>query len=221
MEVAKIEPVLHVCTRDRNLIALQADLIGCAAIGVNNLLFITGDPPKLGNYPNATGVFDCDAIGLCSLQARLNKGIDLGGKSILPPTKAFFGVGFDPSAINRDQEIERLKRKIEAGALFAVTQPVFDPDVLLSFLDACNEVKIPVIAGVWPFVSYRNALFMRKEVPGVVVPDSIMDRMEKASAGTKEDQIAVGIDIARESLDRLRPYIQGVQVSAPLELTSV
>ena len=216
LEVAKIEPVLHVCTRDRNLIALQADLIGCAAIGVNNLLFITGDPPKLGNYPNATGVFDCDAIGLCSLQARLNKGIDLGGKSILPPTKAFFGVGFDPSAINRDQEIERLKRKIEAGALFAVTQPVFDPDVLLSFLDACNEVKIPVIAGVWPFVSYRNALFMRKEVPGVVVPDSIMDRMEKASAGTKEDQIAVGIDIARESLDRLRPYIQGVQVSAPL-----
>ena len=216
LEEAKIEPVLHVCCRDRNLIGLQADLIGCAALNIKNILFITGDPPKLGNYPNATGVFDCDSIGLCALQRRLNRGIDLAGLSIGRKTDAFFGCGFDPSSINRDRELERLRRKIESGALFAVTQPVFDPDVLLKFMDDYGDLPIPVIAGVWPFVSYRNALFMRKEVPGVVVPDSIMLRMESASTQSKEAQLEMGIQIARESLERLRPYVQGVQVSAPL-----
>ena len=204
------------CCRDRNLIGLQADLIGCAALNIKNILFITGDPPKLGNYPNATGVFDCDSIGLCALQRRLNRGIDLAGLSIGRKTDAFFGCGFDPSSINRDRELERLRRKIESGALFAVTQPVFDPDVLLKFMDDYGDLPIPVIAGVWPFVSYRNALFMRKEVPGVVVPDSIMLRMESASTQSKEAQLEMGIQIARESLERLRPYVQGVQVSAPL-----
>ena len=213
---AQIEPVLHVCCRDRNLIGLQADLIGCAAFGITNILFITGDPPKLGNYPNATGVFDCDSIGLCQLQHRLNRGIDLGGLSIGAPTNAFFGVGFDPSAINRQRELERLRLKVEAGALFAVTQPVFDPDILLRFLDDYGDLPIPVIAGVWPFVSYRNALFMRKEVPGVVVPDTIMARMEAAAEKSKEEQVQMGITIARESLERLRSRVQGVQVSAPL-----
>ena len=211
-----IEPVLHVCCRDRNLIGLQSELIGCAALKINNLLFITGDPPKLGAYPNATGVFDCDAIGLCALQRRLNRGVDLGGQSLGAPTNAFFGVGFDPSALDRAREISRLRAKIESGALFAVTQPVFDPTALLSFLDEVGEIPIPVIAGVWPFISYRNALFMRKEVPGVVVPENIMSRMEEASSRSKEDQIAAGVDIARESLAELRPRVQGVQVSAPL-----
>ncbi len=213
---AGIEPVLHVCCRDRNLIGLQADLIGCAALKVRNILFITGDPPKLGNYPNATGVFDCDSIGLCALQHRLNTGVDLAGQSIGAPTEAFFGCGFDPSALNRQRELDRLRMKIDAGALFAVTQPVFDPDVLLRFIDDFGDLPIPVIAGVWPFISYRNALFMRKEVPGVVVPEEIMERMEKASTISKDAQLAEGIEIARESLARLRSSIQGVQVSAPL-----
>ena len=213
---AQIEPILHVCCRDRNLIGLQADLIGCAALGIANILFITGDPPKLGRYPNATGVFDCDSIGLCQLQRRLNRGIDLGGLAIGAPTNAFFGVGFDPSSINRELEIDRLRRKVESGALFAITQPVFDPYVLLEFLDDYGEFPIPIIAGIWPFVSYRNALFMRKEVPGVVVPDSIMERMSAAADKSKEVQIQTGISIARESLRILRSRVQGVQVSAPL-----
>ncbi len=213
---AKIEPVLHVCCRDRNLIGLQADLIGCAALNIKNILFITGDPPKLGNYPNATGVFDCDSIGLCALQRRLNRGVDLAGQTIGKPTSAFFGCGFDPSALNRDRELSRLRQKIDSGALFAVTQPVFDPVVLLRFLDDFGDLPIPVIAGVWPFVSYRNALFMRKEVPGIVVPEDIMSRMEKASAYSKEAQLETGIQIARESLDCLRGSVQGVQISAPL-----
>ena len=213
---AQIEPILHVCCRDRNLIGLQADLIGCAASGISNILFITGDPPKLGRYPNATGVFDCDSIGLCQLQRRLNRGIDLGGLAIGAPTNAFFGVGFDPSAINRQLELDRLRKKVDAGALFAITQPVFDPLILLEFLDAYGDFPLPVIAGVWPFVSYRNALFMRKEVPGVIVPDSIMERMSAAADRSKEDQVQTGISIARESLELLRSRVQGVQVSAPL-----
>lgn len=217
LDEAGIEPVLHMCCRDKNLIGIQADLVGCAALGIRNILFITGDPPKLGNYASATGVFDCDSIGLCALQRRLNRGVDLGGLALPPATNAFFGVGFDPSALDRKREIDRLKRKIDAGALFAVTQPVFDPNVLLSFLDECGDaLSIPVIAGVWPFVSYRNALFMRKEVPGVVVPDEIMSRMEAAATRSKEDQLATGIEIARESLATIRSAVQGVQVSAPL-----
>lgn len=216
LEEANIEPVLHVCCRDRNLIGLQADLIGCAALNIKNILFITGDPPKLGNYPNATGVFDCDSIGLCALQQRLNRGVDLAGQSIGNPTQAFFGCGFDPSALNRQRELERLKKKIDAGALFAVSQPIFDPDALLRFIDDFGGLPIPIIAGVWPFISYRNALFMRKEVPGVIVPEEIMIRMEKASTVSKEAQLEEGIQIARESLARLRSSIQGVQVSAPL-----
>lgn len=217
LDEAGIEPVLHMCCRDKNLIGIQADLVGCAALGIRNILFITGDPPKLGNYAAATGVFDCDSIGLCALQRRLNRGVDLGGLALPPATNAFFGVGFDPSALDRQREIDRLKKKIDAGALFAVTQPVFDPNVLLSFLEECGDaLSIPVIAGVWPFVSYRNALFMRKEVPGVVVPDEIMSRMEAAATRSKEDQLAVGIEIARESLATIRSAVQGVQVSAPL-----
>ncbi len=211
-----IEPVLHVCARDRNLIALQADLIACAALNLRNILFITGDPPKLGSYPNATGVFDCDSIGLCKMQRRLNRGVDVGGQALDAPTNAFIGCGFDPSAIDRARELERLRRKIESGAQFAVTQPVFDPNVLISFIEEFGGIPIPVVAGVWPFISYRNALFMRKEVPGVVVPDEIMARMEEAATRSKEDQIATGVQIARESLETIRPYVQGVQVSAPL-----
>jgi homocysteine S-methyltransferase len=192
---------------------MQADLLACAACGVRNILFVTGDPPKLGNYPQATGVFDADSIGMAGAQKRLNGGIDLGGQSIDPPTFAVIGVGLDPTALDRKRELDRFRQKVEAGAEFAITQPVFDPDALLRFLDEIQVYNIPVIAGIWPLVSYRNASFMRNEVPGVVVPDAVMDRM--ASVESREGQLAVGIEIAREAVDRVRDRVAGVQASAP------
>jgi homocysteine S-methyltransferase len=211
---AQIEPLLNFCCRDRNLIGMQADLLGCAACGVRNVLFVTGDPPKLGDYPHATGVFDADSIGMVSVQRRLNCGIDLGGQAIDPPTFTVIGVGLDPTALDRQRELDRFRRKVEAGAEFAITQPVFDPDALLRFLDEVERYGIPILAGIWPLASYRNASFMRNEVPGVVVPDAVMERM--ASVESREDQLAVGIQIARESVDRLRDRVAGIQVSAPL-----
>ena len=210
-----LEPILHFCCRDRNLIGMQSVLLACALYKIRNILFITGDPPKLGNYPNATGVFDTDAIGLCELQTRLNRGIDLGGGTVDPPTDAVIGVGLDPTALNRPREIDRFRRKIDAGAHFAITQPVFDSDALLRFLDEIGELPIPIVAGVWPLTSYRNAVFMGNEVPGVVIPAEVMRRMEEASGGSKEDQMKVGIEIAREAIERIRPRVGGVQVSAP------
>ncbi|MDO4587166.1 MAG: bifunctional homocysteine S-methyltransferase/methylenetetrahydrofolate reductase [Planctomycetia bacterium] len=212
---ACIEPILHFCCRDRNLIGMQADLLACAAYGIHNLLFITGDPPKLGSYPNATGVFDTDSIGLCSLQQRMNRGIDLGGQAIFPQTHAVKGVGIDPNSLDLNREIARFRRKIEAGADFAITQPVFDQNQLFSFLEKVGDCSIPVIAGIWPLASYRNAVFMHNEVPGVIIPDVIMQRMEKASQYSKEDQLAIGIEIAKDSIGFVRDSVAGVQVSSP------
>lgn len=211
---AGIDPFLHVCCRDRNLIGLQSDLLGCAAAGINNVLFITGDPPKLGNYPYATAVFDADAIGITQIQSRLNQGVDLGGESLPQPTSCVIGVGADPNAIDIKRELARFYEKVEAGAEVVITQPVFNPDALLSFLDQIDsEHQIPVIAGIWPLASYRNAVFMQNEVPGVTVPDWIMEEMAKYES--KEDQRQAGIAIARQSLEKIRHRIQGVQVSAP------
>ena len=210
---ARIEPILHFCCRDRNLIGMQADLLACAACGVRNILFVTGDPPKLGDYPQATGVFDADSIGMTAVQRRLNCGIDLGGQAIDPPTFAVIGVGLDPTALDRGRELDRFRQKVEAGAEFAITQPVFDPDALLRILDEVERHGVPIIAGIWPLVSYRNASFMRNEVPGVVVPDAVMERM--ASVESREDQLAMGIQIARESVARVRDRVAGIQVSAP------
>jgi methionine synthase / methylenetetrahydrofolate reductase(NADPH) len=210
---ADIEPILHFCCRDRNLIGMQADLLACAACGIHNILFITGDPPKLGDYPQATGVFDTDSIGMAAVQRRLNGGLDLGGQPIDPPTFAVIGVGLDPTAIDRKREIDRFRQKVEAGAEFAITQPVFDPDALLRLLDDVEPFGIPILAGIWPLSSYRNALFMRNEVPGVVVPDVIMDRM--ASIESRDGQLAMGVEIAREAVARVRDRIAGIQVSAP------
>jgi homocysteine S-methyltransferase len=210
---ARIEPILHFCCRDRNLIGMQADLLACAACGVRNILFVTGDPPKLGDYPHATGVFDADSIGMASVQRRLNCGIDLGGQAIDPPTFAVIGVGLDPTALDRQRELDRFRRKVEAGAEFAITQPVFDPDALWRFLAEVERYDLPILAGIWPLASYRNASFMRNEVPGVTVPDAVMERM--AAVESREDQLAVGIQIARESVARLRDRVAGIQVSAP------
>ena len=212
-EKAQIETILHFCCRDRNLIGMQSDLLGCATADIKNMLFVTGDPPKLGDYPYASAVFDADSIGMVKIQSNLNKGIDLGGNALTKKTEALIGVGADPNAIDFEREIRRIREKIEAGAEFIITQPVFDTDSLFAFLDRISEYNIPVLAGIWPLASYRNAEFMRNEVPGVVVPDRIMERMAKAD--TKEEQRQEGIKIARESIAAIRNRIQGVQVSAP------
>ncbi len=215
-EGAHIETVLHCCCRDRNLIGMQAELLGCAALGLNNILFITGDPPKLGDYPFASGVFDIDSIGIVKVQSRLNRGADLAGRSIDAPTRAFIAVGADPNAVDFAREIRRTEEKIAAGAEAVITQPVYDSDALFRFMDSVPELKdgrIPLIAGIWPLASYRNAEFMRNEVPGVVVPDSVMARM--AAPAAKEDQRQVGIQIAREAVARVKGRVGGVQISAP------
>ncbi|MEN6425929.1 MAG: bifunctional homocysteine S-methyltransferase/methylenetetrahydrofolate reductase [Phycisphaerales bacterium] len=210
---AGIEAVLHFCCRDRNLIGMQSDILGASAIGVRNLLIITGDPPKLGEYPSATGVFDMDSVALTGVVRNLNRGVDIGGNGIDPPTSLVIGVGANPVAADPDREIDRFKQKVIAGAEFAITQPVFDPDCLLRFLEATQEFRIPIIAGIWPFTSFKNAEFMANEVPGVVVPSKLLDRMSRAT--TKEQGRILGIEIARELVEQIRPHVAGFAVSAP------
>lgn len=210
---AGIEAILHFCCRDRNLIGMQADLLACAACGIHNILFITGDPPKLGDYPHATGVFDADSIGMVAVQRRLNGGVDLGGQAIEPATAAVIGVGLDPTALDPQRELDRFRQKIDAGAEFAITQPVFDPDALLRFLDRLGNCPIPIIAGVWPLASLRNAEFLKNEVPGVVIPDTVLQRM--GSVEGRQEQLAVGVQIAQEMVARIHARVAGIQVSAP------
>lgn len=210
-----IESVLHYCCRDRNLLGMMSDLLGAAALGLRNILVITGDPPKMGPYPDATAVFDIDSIGLTNMVNKLNHGLDLGNNPIGEPTAFCIGVGVNPGAINLDEEIKRFEWKVEAGAQYAITQPVFDTGQLRDFLKRIEHVRIPIIAGIWPLVSYRNAEFLHNEVPGVRVTPSIMDRMRAASNISKEAGREEGLKIARESLLEVRDEIQGVQVSAP------
>lgn len=208
-----IEAVTHYCCRDRNLLGMLSDLLGAAALGLRNFLIITGDPPKMGPYPDATAVFDIDSIGLTNMVNRLNHGLDPGGNPIGEPTKFVIGVGVNPGAIDLDYEIRRFEWKVEAGAEYAITQPVFDVEQLKNFLKRIEHCRIPVIPGIWPLTSYRNAEFLNNEVPGVSVPEPILERMRKTpdgAAGLKE-----GVKIAQEMLMELRPYVQGVQVSAP------
>lgn len=211
---AGIETILHCCCRDKNLIAMQADLLGCARMGVNNILFITGDPPKLGDYPFASGVFDVDSVGILKVASAMNRGLDIGGRSIgSEPTGFFSGAGVDPNAIDITRELNRMHEKAEAGANFFITQPIFSIDPLAVVLTEAEKLGIPVIAGVWPLASFRNAEFMQNEVPGVVIPDSVMRRM--GSAESKSAQLATGIEIARETIAAIRDRVAGVQVSAP------
>jgi 5,10-methylenetetrahydrofolate reductase len=210
-----IESVLHYCCRDRNLLGMMSDLLGAAALGIRNLLLITGDPPKMGPYPDATAVFDIDAIGLTNMVNKLNHVLDLGNNPIGEPTAFCIGVGVNPGAINLDEEIKRFEWKVEAGAQYAITQPVFDTEQLADFIRRIEHVRIPIIAGIWPLVSYRNAEFLHNEVPGVRVTPSIMERMRDASAISKEAGRDEGLKIARESLLDVRDLISGVQVSAP------
>jgi len=208
-----METILHVCCRDKNLIALQADFLGAQAVGLRNMLIITGDPPKTGRYPDVSGVFDVDSIGLLSLTERLNKGIDLGGTQLPEPTSFVCGAGANPASPFLEREIERAFKKAENGAEYFITQPVFDADILLEFLKRIEGTKLPVIAGVWPLASYRNALFLQNEVPGVIIPQEIMDRMQKTQ--DKEEARREGVAIAREIVDRIRGAVGGIQVSPP------
>lgn len=210
-----IETVTHYCCRDRNLLGMLSDLLGASAVGLRNLLLITGDPPKMGPYPDATAVFDVDAIGLTNLVANLNRGLDPGANAIGKPTSFVIGVGVNPAALDPAHEIHRFEWKVDAGAEYAITQPVFDPEQLERFLKTIAHVRIPVVAGIWPLVSVRNAEFLANEVPGVTVPDEIITRMRRANEKSKEHAVAEGIAIAREMFDRVREAVQGVQVSAP------
>src|SRR5215470_14310574 len=207
-----IETILHYTCRDRNVLGIQSDLLGAAATGIRNLICITGDPPKMGNYPDATAVFDVDAIGLVNIVHNLNRGLDIGGNAIGSGTGFVIGVGANPGLPNIDEEIRRFEYKVEAGAEYAVTQPVFDLALLESFLKRIEHHRIPVVAGIWPLVSVRNAEFMKNELR-VSVPDSIVERMSKAA--TPEAARQEGVAIAREMLMAVRQMVQGAQISAP------
>jgi homocysteine S-methyltransferase len=208
-----IETIPHICCRDKNLIGLQSELLSTQAAGLRNILIVTGDPPKAGNYPDVTGVFDVDSIGLISLASSLNRGIDLGGKKIPGQTSFVIGAGINPTAQFIEKEIERAFLKAEAGAEFFITQPVFDLELLDSFLSRIKGTGVPVIAGIWPLASYRNALFLHNEVPGVTIPEQIMKRMEKQDS--KEAARNEGILIARNSVEQMKNQIVGIQVSPP------
>ena len=208
-----IETVLHYTCRDRNLLGMQSDLLGATAMGIRNILAITGDPPMIGDYPQATAVFDIDSIGLVHLINNLNHGIDVGQKRIGDPTSFFTGVGVDPNSVNPENEIHRLHLKREAGAEYVITQPVFDVDSLERFLEKADLGNLSLITGIWPLVSLRNAEFMKNEVPGVYIPDEVISRIARFES--KDDQLKAGIEMARDMVERVRGFVQGIQVSAP------
>jgi len=209
-----IETVLHFVCRDLNVIAIQSNLLGAYSLGIKNVLALTGDPPKVGNYPDATGVFDVDSIGLINIINRLNNGLDISGAPIGTPTGFHIGCGANPGALNLDNELKRLDWKIEAGAEYIITQPVFDLNIFEKFYQKIEHYKIPIIAGIWPLTSLRNAEFMNNEVPGCVVPDDVLEQFRKVES-SKDKSRALGIEIANQTLKSIQSIIQGVQISAP------
>ena len=209
---AGIETVLHFCCRDRNILSIQSELLGSHAGGVRNLICITGDPPRMGTYPDATAVFDVDAIGLIRIASNLNRGLDLGGNPMGSQTSLLIGAGANPGSLHLDEELRRIEKKVEAGAEYFLTQPVFDLGLLEVFLQRTEQYGIPVIAGVWPLTSLRNAEFMVNELR-VPVPQEYMDRMR--SAENAEAARAAGVAIAQDMVGRVRPLTAGVQLSAP------
>jgi len=210
---AGIETVLHFSCRDRNLLSIQSDLLGAHVTGIRNLICVTGDPPRMGMYPDATAVYDIDSIGLATIVNNLNRGMDLGGHPMGSQTAFLLGVAANPGAYNIENELRRFEAKVKAGAEYAVTQPVFDVDSLEAFLKRTAEFRIPLIAGIWPLTSFRNAEFMVNELR-VPVPEIYLERMRRA--GNHDEARAEGIAIAREIVRRVRPLVAGVQLSAPL-----
>lgn len=209
---AGIESVLHFCCRDRNILGIQSELLGAYAAGIRNLICITGDPPRMGAYPDATAVFDVDSIGLCNIVNNLNQGLDIGGNPFGGQTALALGVGANPGAVNIEEEIRRTEWKVLAGAEYIVTQPVFDLALLERFLKRIEAFRIPVIAGIWPLTSLRNAEFMVNELR-VPVPGEFINRMQAVrDAGQARQE---GVAIAQELVRQVRPLVQGVQLSAP------
>jgi homocysteine S-methyltransferase len=208
---AGLETILHYACRDRNLLGMQSDLLGAHSMGVRNLLIITGDPPRVGDYPDATAVFDVDSIGLTNVVASLNRGHDIGEQPIGRPTAFHIGVAVNPGALDLEEEIRRFHYKADAGAEFAVTQPVFSAAELAAFLARIERVPIPILAGIMPLENLRHAEFMANEVPGVRVPDQVVERMRQAEAAGRA--AAEGIAIAREVAADIRPLVQGIQIS--------
>src|SRR5262245_55746034 len=209
---AGIETILHCACRDRNLLGLQSDLLGAHSMGVRNLLLITGDPPQIGDYPDATAVMDVDSIGLTNMVKRLNDGADIGDQSIGVPTAFHIGVAANPAALDPDEELRRFEHKVKAGAEFAITQLVFDPEELARFLRRVEAFRIPVVAAIAPLESLRHTEFLANELPGVRVPDAVVERMRRAEANGRA--AAEGLAIARQIASEIRPLVQGIQISA-------
>src|SRR3954470_12144574 len=206
-----IETILHCTCRDRNLLGLQSDLLGAHSMGVRNLLLITGDPPQIGDYPDATAVMDVDSIGLTNMVKRLNDGADIGDQRIGAPTAFHIGVAANPAALDPDEELRRFEHKVKAGAEFAITQLVFDVEQLAHFLRSIETFRIPVLAAIAPLESLRHAEFLANELPGVRVPEAIVERMRRAEAAGRAS--AEGQTIAREIAAEIRPLVQGIQIS--------
>lgn len=209
-----LEAIIHYTCRDRNLLGMQSDLLGANAIGIHNVLAITGDPPKLGNYPDATAVYDVDAIGLTKIINQLNHGLDIVGNPIGTPTRLCIGVAANPGSLDMDMEIERLKKKVDSGAEFIMTQPVFDADYLHEFLEKIKDFRIPMLVGILPIASHKVAEFLHNEVPGMQLPDNVRERMKKAGDG--EEGKATGISIARDALIQTKEMVEGAYIMAPV-----
>jgi len=207
-----IETILDYTCRNRNILSIQSDLLGASSIGLRNIVCVTGDLPKVGNYPDATSVHDVDSIGLVNIVQRLNHGLDIGSNSIGASTNFTIGVAANPGVGDIENEVRRFAYKVEAGAEYAITQPVFDLRLLENFLERIKDHRIPIIAGIWPLTSLRNAEFLKNDLR-VSMPEEIMLRM--AQAETPEAATEEGIKIAQEMLAAVKPYVQGVQVSAP------
>lgn len=217
---AGIEPIIHYVCRDRNILGMQSDLLGAYSLGMPNFLLLTGDPPVMGDYPSSTPVFDVDSIGLTNLAYALNCGMDMGKRSIGKPTGFLMGVGVNPTAVNVELELERYYWKVDAGAEYAISQPVFDTKALLDFMDQADTMltekglePIPIVAGVWPLQTLKNAEFLQHEVPGVNIPEEVMERMQQA--GSPEAEAAVGLEVAKEQIRVILPRIRGIQLSTP------
>lgn len=210
-----IESLVHYTCRDKNMLSMISDLLGAAASGLRNVLVVSGDPPTMGPYPDATAVFDIDSIGLTNVVQGLNRGVDPGGNSIGAPTEFVQGVALNQGAVDQERELSRFGYKVEAGADFVVTQPVFEPSALEAFLERAGPVDIPVVAGIWPFVSLRDAEFLANEMPGVDVPEGIVDRMRRAQASGSEAATEEGVAIALEMIEAVRPGVQGFHLTAP------
>jgi len=208
-----VDTILHYTCRDRNLLGIQSDLLGAYALGLRNILAITGDPPKLGDYPDATAVYDVDSIGLIRILDHLNHGCDLAGNLIGPALGIHIGCGADPSKPDLDKEVRRLEEKVRAGAEFVMTQPVYDPRTVETFLGLVRHLKTPILIGILPLYSHRNAEFLHNEVPGMRIPEDIRERMKKAGSGDSAHR--EGVAIAREALAAARDLAQGAYVMPP------